>query len=505
MLTLAIPEWQSWEGKMFIGIVGFSWATYLWEEYLSYRQRQIYKKNVIPPEELKAIIERETYDKARAYNLDKSSYGLLERAFNQVLNTGIMLYGGLPALWNVSGSLSQWLGFSASNEIAHSIVFVSVGSIISRIINLPWSVYFTFKIEQKHGFNKQTPGFYIKDKIKKIVVSQVISAPLVAGVVYIIKAGGDYFFWYLWGFTTITGFLLMTIYPDYIAPLFDKYEPLPDGELRTKIEELAARISFPLTKLYVVEGSKRSAHSNAYFYGFFKNKRIVLYDTLLEEYTPINKTIEDTKEEEKEKEAGSEEKKENAIDAKDDTAEDHTEEKDTKEEEEEEATDKDDAEDGKRKKSGCKTNEVLAVLGHELGHWKLNHVLKNIVISQVNLFLIFSVFGSLYGYTPLYHAFGFHNSKPAFIGLILVTQYVFAPYNELLGVLITMFSRYSEFQADEFARKLGYSEQLQSALVKLNNDNLGFPVYDWLFSAWHHSHPPILERIRALQEKVKED
>lgn len=132
---------------------------------------------------------------------------------------------------------------------------------------------------------------------------------------------------------------LMTIYPSCIAPLFDKYTPLPEGDLRTKIEELAKQIDFPLTKLYVVEGSKRSAHSNAYFYGFFKNKRIVLYDTLLEDYTPLN----------------------------------------------EEGTEAEKPMEGKEKKTGCSTEEVLAVLGHELGHWKLNHVLKGIVIFQARI------------------------------------------------------------------------------------------------------------------------
>ena len=141
---------------------------------------------------------------------------------------------------------------------------------------------------------------------------------------------------------------LMTIYPSCIAPLFDKYTPLPEGELRTKIENLAKQIDFPLTKLYVVEGSKRSAHSNAYFYGFFKNKRIVLYDTLLEDYTPLNE--EGTEVEKPEK-----------------------------------------SEEGKEKKTGCSSDEVLAVLGHELGHWKLNHVLKGIVIFQVRIRYCFVV------------------------------------------------------------------------------------------------------------------
>lgn len=470
MISLAIPDWESWEGKLFVGILGFSWATYVWEEYLAYRQRRVYYNNATPPKELEGVMEKSSYEKARSYSLDKSKFGLVEGVFNQILSTGIMVYGGVPALWEASGQLIQWMGFSADSEIIQTVGFVSLGSLINSIMSLPWSAYHTFYVEQKHGFNKQTPGFFLKDKLKRFAVSQIISTPVISGLVYIIKAGGDYFFVYLWGFTMAVVMFFMTVYPDYIAPLFDTYQPLPEGELRNKIEALAKQIEFPLTKLYVVEGSKRSAHSNAYFYGFMKNKRIVLYDTLLEEYTPLNQDTDKSPE----------------ADASDAAA---------------EASESDGA--GK-KKTGCNTDEVLAVLGHELGHWKLNHVLKGIIISQVNLLLVFSVFGTLYKYSPLYRAFGFHNSQPAFIGLIIVMQFVFAPYNEVLQFLLTMFSRHNEFQADNFAKGLNHSKNLISALIKLNEDNLGFPVYDPIYSSWHLSHPPILERIQALKGE-KED
>ncbi|KAG0702076.1 CAAX prenyl protease 1 [Chionoecetes opilio] len=429
MISLAIPELASWEGKIFVGVLGFSWATYMWEEYLAYRQRRVYRERKDPPAELKDLMEKDSYDKARAYSIDKSNFGLISGGFDQVLGTAVMVLGGYPVLWGASGKVAEWLGFPAGAEIPQTVVFVGLRSLLSTVVNMPWSVYFTFWVEQKHGFNKQTPGFFIKDNLKKFIVTQVISAPVVSSLVYIIKAGGDYFFIYLWGFTTAVMLFLMTIYPSCIAPLFDKYTPLPEGDLRTKIENLAKQIDFPLTKLYVVEGSKRSAHSNAYFYGFFKNKRIVLYDTLLEDYTPLN-------------EEGAEAKK----------------------------------------SDDCQ--------GEEDG---------------VNLFLVFSVFGSLYKYSPLYRAYGFNHSQPAFIGLILVMQYVFAPYNEILQFLLTMFSRHNEFQADKFAKELGFSDKLKMALIKLNEDNLGFPVYDPLYSAWHHSHPPILERIRALEGKAKEE
>ena len=324
-------------------------------------------------------------------------------------------------------------------------------------MDLPWSIYSNFVIEERHGFNKQTAGFYAKDKIKKFFVTQAISAPIVAGTVYIIKAGGDFFFIYLWAFVTVVALLMMTIYPDFIAPLFDKYTPLPEGPLKSSIEELAASIEFPLKKLYVVEGSKRSAHSNAYFFGFYKNKRIVLFDTLIEGYEAPSDGTTTTEE----------------------TSEKSTEEK---------------------KKTGCTNDEVLAVLGHELGHWKLNHVLKNLIISEVNMLLSFAVFGLLFKNQMIYSAFGFKNERPVLIGLIIIFQYIFSIYNEVFGFLMMVMSRKFEFQADAFAKKLNRATHLRSALVKLNKDNLSFPVYDWLYSSFNHSHPPLIQRLDALSK-----
>ena len=197
-------------------------------------------------------------------------------------------------------------------------------------------------------------------------------------------------------------------------------------------------------------GSKRSSHSNAYFYGFFKNKRIVLFDTLIEGYV----------------------KEETA------TAEDSV----------------------KTPKKGCNNPEILAVLGHELGHWKLNHVTKNIIISELNILFMFLCFNLLFQYKPLYEAFGFHNSQPVFIGLYIVTSFIFSPYNAILSFLTTLLSRHFEFEADRFARQLGHAVNLKSSLIKLNLDNLGFPIYDWLYSSWHHSHPTLLQRLNALDK-----
>lgn len=172
--------------------------------------------------------------------------------------------------------------------------------------------------------------------------------PVSCGIIYIVKIGGDYFFLYIWLFIMLVTIFIYTIYPDFIAPLFDKYIQLPPGELRSEIEVMAKSLNFPLSDLYVVVGSKRSAHSNAYFFGFLKKKRIVLFDTLLKDF-----------------DANADEKKEMKV------------------EEEKKEIDKDKDKD----KKGCDNYEILAVVGHEMGHWKLNHTIKNLIIGEVILFI----------------------------------------------------------------------------------------------------------------------
>jgi len=444
-------------GTIFNCVLGFMWIEFLWEGYIGYRQKKIYKSRLSVPKELESILDQETFSKARLYALDKASFGAVEGWFSQILSTCVIWFMGYKVFWTFATSSVEHFGLVASeNEVLVSILFSLYLSVFSTLTGLPFSVYKEFVLEQKHGFNKQTPGFYVKDQIKKFVIGQLIQAPILAGIIKIVYWGGDHFYIYLWLFVVLITLFLMTVYPDFIAPLFDKYTPMPEGQLRTDIENLAASVEFPLYKLFVVEGSKRSSHSNAYFYGFFKFKRIVLFDTLLEVDERRKLMTDEDKENEDEK-----------ID---------------------------------KSKTGCSNKEIVAVLGHELGHWKMNHVAKNIIIGQVQIFLMFALFAYLSKSAPLYEAFGFTDSRPVLIGLMIVLQYITAPYSAVIGFLMSVLSRHFEFQADEFAANLGKANDLQGALVKLNNDNLSFPIYDWLYSAWHHSHPPVLERIEALKK-----
>ncbi|CAH1799363.1 unnamed protein product [Owenia fusiformis] len=463
------------ESDIFNAVLVFLWVMYAWETYLSSRQRNLYRTVTEVPQELEKVLDAETFEKARLYSLDKSVFGFWHGIWGQIESTLILIYGGMPFLWRFSGQVLEYFGYNSEYEISQSMVFLLGATLFSTITGLPWSLYSTFVIEEKHGFNKQSLGFFLKDMVKKLVVSMALALPITSLLIWIIKVGGDYFFIYAWGFSLAISLILVSVYADYIAPLFDKFTPLPEGELRTGIEKLAASIEFPLKKLYVVDGSKRSSHSNAYFYGFWKNKRIVLFDTLLEDYAKeedAKKTDESNEE--------SESTKDESTTKTEDTPNDTTEEK-------------------PKKKVGCNNEEVLAVLGHELGHWKLNHNLKNLLIGQVNTFLCFAIFGLLMKEQKLYSAFGF-DSSPTMIGLIIIFQFIFSPYNEVLSFCMTWLSRRFEFQADAFAKGLKRAEALRSSLIKLNKDNLGFPVADWLFSAWNYSHPPLIERLKALDK-----
>lgn len=387
------------------------------------------------PSELQGVMTQEIFDRARSYTLDKNTFSIVKDLFSIAVSSIVIYYGFFYVFWEVANNFSPW-----DSEIATSCIWMLLMNVVSTLTGLPFNIYYTFVLEEKYGFNKQTAKFFIVDKIKAFAVSQVLSLPIAAFAIYIVQVGGDYFFVWLWLMVGIVVLVLLTVYPAYIAPLFDKYTPLPEGELRTSIEALASELEFPLGQLYVVEGSKRSAHSNAYFYGLFGVKRIVLFDTLI----------------------------------------------------------------ANPEHGGCNNNEVLAVLSHELGHWHHSHVTKNLIIMQVNLFLMFAAFAMLFSYAPLYTALGFPVGLcPILIGLIAVLQFVMSPYNAVLSFLLTMLSRNFEFQADAFAVKLGRAPYLISALIQLNKDNLGFPIYDSLYSTWHLSHPPLLERMAALKDKAK--
>ncbi|XP_065859735.1 CAAX prenyl protease 1 homolog [Euphorbia lathyris] len=415
-------------------VLGFMIFMYIVETYLDFRQYTALKLPTLP-RTLEGVISQEKFKKARAYSLEKSYFNFVHEFVTILLDSAILYFGILPWFWKKAENFVLLVGLSPENEILHTLAFLGGVMIWSQITDLPFSLYSTFVIESRHGFNKQTIWLFFRDLIKGICIAIVLGPPIVSAMILIVQKGGPYLAIYLWAFTFVLSIVMMTVYPVLIAPLFNKFTPLPEGELRTKIEALASSQKFPLKKLFVVDGSTRSSHSNAYMYGFFKNKRIVIYDTLIQQ---------------------------------------------------------------------CKDEEeIVAVIGHELGHWKLNHTTYSFIAVQILTLLQFGGYALVRNSTDLFRSFGF-DTQPVLIGLIIF-QHTVIPLQHLVNFGLNLVSRSFEFQADAFAKKLGYASALRAGLVKLQEENLSAMNTDPWYSAYHYSHPPLVERLGALDEADKKE
>ncbi|KAJ6262463.1 hypothetical protein Dda_3271 [Drechslerella dactyloides] len=412
-------------------ILGFSVAQYLFETYLSARQYKVLKGTTIP-KQLEGAVTKEVFDKSQAYGRAKANFGYVKGLYGQIQNVSFIVYDVLPQLWGFTGSLmlkycpSYFIG-----EITHSIVFFVVFNLIVTVLNAPVDYYGHFVVEEKYGFNKQTVSLWLTDMLKGQALSIVLGAPILAGFLKIVQSFGTNFFFYLWAFGVFVQVVAITIYPIWILPLFNKLEPLAPGDLKDEVEALAKKLKFPLKKLYVIDGSKRSAHSNAYFYGLPWGKHIVIYDTLIEK---------------------------------------------------------------------SDTEEVVAVLAHELGHWSLGHTTKLFGIAQFHMFYIFALFSVFINNRSLYRSFGFHASQPIIIGFILFSD-VLAPMDTVVKFFLNVVTRAFEYQADAFALGLGYKEMLAKSLIKLQVQNLSTMDADWMYSSYHYTHPILTERLGALEWK----
>lgn len=411
---------------------GSMWFIYIWETYLDFRQHQkLCEKD--RPAKIVDIVDQEKFDKAQSYGRDKSSFAFVKGVVSMIEGSLILWYGGIPWVWKYSVSVLGGWGYSTEYEITASLLFIVLYSLYSTVTSLPFSLYSTFFIEEKHGFNKQTLSLFFADMLKSTALSALIGLPLLALFLYIIKIGGEHFYIYVWVFMFGVQMLMVTIYPLFIQPCFNKVEPLPNGELKSAIEVLAEQVHYPLKKLYQIDGSKRSGHSNAYMYGFCKNKRIVLFDTLIQQQTK---------------------------------------------------------------------DEVVAVLGHELGHWALMHTIKMLVVGQVHIFFIFYLFGTVINDSSLYSSFGV-STMPTLIGFLLF-NYILSPIENVINFFNILLTRKHEFEADKFAVNLGYGGPLRSGLIKLQLENLGNMNPDSWYSTFHYSHPPLVERLDAIEAADQE-
>ncbi|XP_061996155.1 CAAX prenyl protease 1 homolog isoform X3 [Rosa rugosa] len=382
-------------------VIGFMILMYNFETYLDFRQHAALKLPTLP-KTLEGVISQEKFEKSRAYCLERSNFHFVHDFVTLLMDSAILFYRILPWFWKKSGDFVVLAGLNAQNEILHTLAFLAGVMIWEQITDLPFSLYSTFVIEARHGFNNQTIWLFLKDMLKEICLSVIIAPPIVSAIIVIVEKGGAYLVIYLWAFMLVLSFVMMTIYPVLIAPLFNKFTPLPEGQLREKIEKLASSLKFPLKKLFVVDGSIRSSHSNAYMYGFFKNKRIVLYDTL---------------------------------------------------------------------------------------------------IQQIRMLLHFGGYALLRDSSSLFLSFGF-DTQPVIIGLIIF-QHTITPIQHLVHFARNLVSRAFEFQADAFAKKLGYASSLRASLVRLQEENLSAMNTDPWYSAYHYSHPPLVERLAAIGETDK--
>ncbi|MBN2143322.1 MAG: M48 family metallopeptidase [Candidatus Aureabacteria bacterium] len=244
---------------------------FLWLHYLNANE---VKKNSFVPERFSSRMPQEKYSQSRQYTLAKSRFGFYSETYDLLVLLAFLFSGGFTLFENISVHFS-------SSEWLQGIIFCFTIIVGKEIIDMPFDLYFTFILEKKYGFNKMTASLYIKDFIKKILLSFLLGAPLIVFLLWVIRATGDK--WWIYGFGAVTGFQLfiMWIYPVWISPLFNRFVPLENGELRSRIMNIAREIRFNISEIFVMDGSKRSTHSNAYFTGFGKNRRIVLFDTLI--------------------------------------------------------------------------------------------------------------------------------------------------------------------------------------------------------------------------------
>ncbi|MDO8928050.1 MAG: M48 family metallopeptidase, partial [Bacteroidota bacterium] len=318
----------------------------------------------------------------------------------------------------------------SANSILTALVFFGILMFVSDILTTPFSVYDTFVIEEKFGFNKTTPKTFVLDKLKGWLLGAVIGGGLLALIIYIYQLTTSNFWIYAWMVISAFSIFMVLFYSNLIVPLFNKQTPLPEGELKSAIEKFSDKVGFKLDNIYVIDGSKRSTRANAYFTGLGAKKRIVLYDTLINDLT---------------------------------------------------------------------TNELVAVLAHEIGHYKKHHVIWSLLLGILQTGIVLFIFSLFVGNPILSAALGV--AEPSFhIGLIAFGV-LYSPISMFTGLAMNIFSRKNEFQADAFAAKHFDTNEMASALKKLSVTNLSnlrpHPVYVF----FHYSHPTLLQRLEALKSK----
>ena len=399
---------------------------FLLETYLKIRNLKSIdnNKDSVPPR-FKNVVTEEEYKKSILYNNDRIKFQIFTALFGSVVLI-IFTIGGLL------NYLTQVVMDMTSSNVLGAVLLGLLLIIVEEIISIPISIYSTFVIEERHGFNKTTRKTFVTDIFKGLLISGAISSILYATVIFIIISAGD--LWWIYAFAAVFTLqaIIFFLYPVLIMPLFNKFEPLDDEQFKKPIEKLLEKVDFKSKGLFVMNASLRSTHGNAFFTGFGKNKRIVFFDTLLKTINP---------------------------------------------------------------------DEMEAILGHELGHYKLGHIRKTLISSLVFGFLGFYILNEIFKSDNFFIAHGLENLTV--YSKFLMFYLVIGSYTFFTKPITSALSRKREFEADDFSFQFTDGEHMISGLLKLTKDNASNLTPDPLYSSYYYSHPPIAERVASIENKLQ--
>lgn len=375
------------------------------------------------PEEMQGVYDETSYATSQAYTRERTRFGFISSVVGLTTLLAFWWLGGFNAL-------DLWVRSFGWSPIATGLAFIGTLMLLQSALSLPFQVYSTFVIEQAYGFNKTTPATFVSDLMKGLGLGILLGAPILGGVLWFFDSVGSYAWLWVWGMITVFSLLMQYIAPVWIMPLFNRFTPLQDQVLRDRILAYSQKVGFPLREITVMDGSRRSSKSNAFFTGFGRNKRIALFDTLIEKHTH---------------------------------------------------------------------EELVAVVAHEVGHYKLHHIRKSMLLGVVHTGFVLWLLSLFLTQKGLFEAFGMQNMS-VYAGLVFFGM-LYQPVEEMLSVVMNWMSRVHEFQADRFARETtGDAEAMIQALKKLSKDNLSNLTPHPFYVRLNYSHPPVLERIRALRE-----
>ena len=375
------------------------------------------------PIEFSDVYDQKKYTKSQNYTRTNTLFSFITSTFSTILTLIVILFG----IFNYFDIFIRSFGFG---EIINGLLFFGLLIIANDILTIPFSLYKNFIIEEKFGFNKMTFSTFFIDKLKSYFLIIIIGGPLIALLLYFFQSLGNLAWLYAWGAISIFSLAMQPIFNLFIAPMFNKFTPLEEGNLLSQIKSYVKKVNFPIARVDVMDGSKRSGHSNAYFSGIGKSKRIALFDTLLEKQSD---------------------------------------------------------------------DEILAVIAHEVGHYKCKHIQKGIILGIIQSGIMFYLLSLFINNQQLFTVFKMETIS--IYASLLFFSMLYSPVELILGFMFNYLSRKHEFEADKFsADTTGKPMELISSLKKLSAENLGNLTPHWLNVALNYSHPPTLERINELKK-----